>query len=91
MDKESILKNKFTKFRSLQFDDLTKQEYLNNAGLTRNGVPSEVDVLLLRSDGYTLMQIAQKFNCSDRTVERRIKNIKLKILNYELKLLLLEN
>lgn len=77
--------------KSLQYDSITKQEYINNAGLTSIGSPSEIEVFELRSKGHNIIEIALKLNCSERTITRRIKNIKMKIAIYELKKTLLQN
>lgn len=71
--------------KSLQYDKSTITEYTTSAGLTTEGTPSEVEVLKLRSSGASILEISFKLNCSTRTIERRIKNIKLKILIYNLK------
>lgn len=76
-------------FKSFQFDQLTKDDYINNAGLTLEGTPSEVDVFVLRSKGFSILQIAFKLNCSTKTVDRRIRSIKYKIMIYEIKKILL--
>ena len=70
---------------------ITKKEYITNAGLTIIGSPSEIEVFELRSKGYSIVEIAFKLNCCDRTIERRIKSIKIKIAVYELKKTLLNN
>lgn len=71
--------------KSFQYDKITKDEYIKNAGLTTEGSPSELDVFLLRSKGCSVLEISLKLNCSTRTIERRIRNIKFKISIYELK------
>lgn len=71
--------------KSLQYDKITKDDYIKNAGLTSEGSPSEIEVFLLRSNGCTILEMSFKLNCSTRTIERRIRNIKLKISIYELK------
>lgn len=77
--------------KSLQYDNITKQDYIKNAGFTSVGSPSEVEVFELRSKGYSILEISFKLNCSQRTVDRRIKSIKFKIIAYEFKKLLLNN
>lgn len=75
--------------KSLQYDQITKKDYINNAGLTSEGAPSELEVFNLRSKGFSILQISFKLNCSVKTVNRRIKNIKYKIMIYEFKKMLL--
>lgn len=71
--------------KSLQYDQITKDDYIKNAGLTSEGSPSEAEVFLLRSKGSTILEMSFKLNCSTRTIERRIRSIKFKISIYELK------
>lgn len=69
----------------MQFDKLTKDEYIEMCGFTTEQSPSELDVFLLRSKGMSLQEIAFKLDCDKRTVDRRIQRIKKKILIYEFK------
>lgn len=73
-----------------QYDQITMKDYLENAGLTTVGSLSEHQIFLLRSKGFSLIEISLKLNCSIRTVSRRIQKIKYKIFFYELKKTLLK-
>lgn len=75
--------------RKLQFDKFTKEEYIDSCGFTTLDDPSEMQVFELRSKGASVVSIALQLHSTTRTIERRLKSIKRKIIIYEFKKALL--
>jgi DNA-binding NarL/FixJ family response regulator len=59
----------------LQFPTALREQYIYECGFTLE----EKEIFRLRSDGLSLLQIADRQCCSVETVNRRIRSIKNKI------------
>lgn len=60
---------------NLQFPTAIREKLLEECGFTIE----EKEILNLRADGYSLLEIADKKCCSIETINRRIRSIKNKI------------
>lgn len=59
----------------LQFPTAMREKLITECGFTCE----EKNILNLRADGLTLLEIADRQNCSVETINRRIRSIKDKI------------